>query len=69
LAGWFISLAFIIYLQNQRIRQEEREMIALTQWKQKADLDLQNLRERIRPMQQLGILKDTVETHAHDDRP
>jgi len=61
LAGWFISLVFIIHMQSQRIRQQEREMSSLTQWKQQADMDLKNLRERIRPMQQLGILKDTAE--------
>jgi hypothetical protein len=66
LAGWFISLAFIIHLQNLRIRQQEREMSSLTQWKQKADTELQNLRERIRPLQQLGILKDTVEIRGHE---
>ena len=66
LAGWFISLVFIIHLQNQRIRQQEQELGTLTQWKRQADMDLKNLRDRIRPLQQLGILKDTVESRGHE---
>jgi len=70
LAGWFISLVFIIHLQNQRMRQQERELGELTEWKQRADSDLKNLRDRIRPLLQLGILKDTIETRSHaSDRP
>ncbi len=66
LAGWFISLAFIIHLQSRRISQQERELSELTQWRQKAGIELTSLRERIRPLQQLGILKDTVETRGHE---
>jgi anti-anti-sigma regulatory factor/cell division protein FtsB len=61
LAGWFISLFFIIYMQNQRIRQQEHELSELVQWNRKAAADINNLREKIKPMQQLGILKDTLE--------
>jgi anti-anti-sigma regulatory factor len=66
LAGWFLSLAFIIHLQSRRISQQERELAELTQWRQKAGIELTNLRERIRPLQQLGILKDTVEPRGHE---
>jgi anti-anti-sigma regulatory factor len=58
LGGWFISLAFIIRLQSQRIRQQERELTELIQWKQQTSLEIKNLRERIKPMEQLGILKE-----------
>jgi hypothetical protein len=63
LAGWFLSLMFIIFLQNRRIRDQETEVNGLAQWKQQANVEILNLRERIRPLDQLGILKDTAETH------
>jgi hypothetical protein len=58
LCGWFISLAFIIYLQNQRIREQERDLTELVQWKHQAEVEIKSLHERIRPMEQLGLLKD-----------
>lgn len=58
LAGWFVSLAFIIWLQSNRIRQQQNDQRELTQWKQMADMELQGLRERIRPMEQLGLLRE-----------
>jgi hypothetical protein len=54
---------FIIFLQSRRIHEQETEVIGLTQWKQQANVEIMNLRERIRPLDQLGILKDTAETH------
>ena len=63
LAGWFLSLMFIIFLQNRRIHEQETEVVGLTQWKQQANVEIMNLRERIRPLDQLGILKDAAETH------
>jgi anti-anti-sigma regulatory factor len=64
LGGWFLSLVFIILIQNQRIRHQEMEVIALSRWKQQAGVEVVRLRERIRPLDQLGILKDTAETHG-----
>jgi hypothetical protein len=32
----------------------------LTQWKQRSAIELTGLRERIRPLEQLGILRDTI---------
>ena len=56
--GWFISLAFIVFLQYQRIREQERDLTALVQWKQQAALEIKSLHERIKPMEQLGLLKE-----------
>jgi anti-anti-sigma regulatory factor len=64
LGGWFLSLVFIILLQNQRIRHQEVEVNGLSRWKQQASVEIVRLRERIRPLDQLGILKDSVETHG-----
>ncbi len=63
LGGWFLSLVFIILLQNQRIRNQEIEVYNLSRWKQRAGVEIVRLRERIRPLDQLGVLKDTAETH------
>ncbi len=62
LCGWFISLVVIILLQYQRIHQQERELTGLAQWKQQATVEISDLRERIRPMEQLGILKEATES-------
>jgi anti-anti-sigma regulatory factor len=63
LCGWFISLVFIIHLQNVRIRQQETELRDLTQWKQHSLFELTTLRERIKPMEQLGIIKTDSLNH------
>jgi len=68
LCGWFISLAFIIRLQSQRIHQQERELTELVRWKQQSEIEIRALRERIRPMEQLGILKDTNEHRNKNER-
>jgi hypothetical protein len=60
LFGWLLSLFFIIYLQNRRIAEQERELAELTEWKQRSAIELSSLRERIRPLEQLGILRDTT---------
>jgi anti-anti-sigma regulatory factor len=60
LFGWILSLVVIINLQHQRIKQQEIENRALVTWKQQATAKLKELRERIRPLEQLGVLKDTA---------
>jgi len=57
LAGWFLTLAFIINLQNTRIHEQQTELHELTTWKQRSIIELNALKERIKPMEQLGILK------------
>jgi anti-anti-sigma regulatory factor len=58
LFGWILSLIFIIHLQNQRIRTQEAEMRSLTEWNRAAVVEIKDLRERIKPLEQLGVLKD-----------
>lgn len=60
LCGWFLSLLFIIHLQNKRVNEQEAELHDLHQWKQHSIIELSNLKDRIRPYEQLGILKDTT---------
>jgi anti-anti-sigma factor len=58
LSGWILTLFFIIRLQNQRIRQQELEIRNVSEWKQNAMTELKTLKERLKPLEQLGIVKD-----------
>ena len=60
LCGWFLSLGFIIHLQNRHIREQQSELQELTEWETRSRLEIDNLRSRIQPLEQLGILRDTV---------
>ena len=59
LCGWFLSLIFIIHLQSQRIAEQQQELNELTQWKEHSSIELSTLRDRLRPLEQLGIVRDT----------
>ena len=60
LCGWFLSLLFIIHLQNQHLAGQQKELDELTQWKQHSVIEINTLKERVRPLEQLGILRDTL---------
>jgi anti-anti-sigma regulatory factor len=60
LCGWFISLVFIIHLQDRRIAEQEKTLSELKLSNQRSELELVKLRERVRPLEQLGVLRDTV---------
>jgi anti-anti-sigma regulatory factor len=58
LCGWFLSLAIIIRLQSGRIKDQEKEIHELSQWNKQAEMELVELKDRLKPMVQLGLLKD-----------
>ncbi len=60
LCGWFLTLIFTIYLQNRHIKDQQEELLELTQWKQHSIIEINSLSERIKPLEQLGILRDTI---------
>lgn len=60
LSGWILTLVFIIHLQNQRIREQEIEMRSLHEWQRNANAELKILHDKMRPLEQLGVVKDTV---------
>ena len=62
IVGWFLSLALVIYTQGRRIREQEQEIRELTVWKEQTLIELNELHERLRPMEQLGILEPSEET-------
>lgn len=58
LFGWILTLMFIIHLQNQRIRRQETDMRALAEWNRTAAAEIKELHDRMKPLEQLGVLKD-----------
>ena len=60
LCGWFATLLFIIRLQNRHLKEQQQELYELTTYKQHAIIEINRMQERLRPMEQLGILKDTI---------
>lgn len=61
LCGFFFSLLYIINLQNRYIKDQQSEIHKLAQWKHKSSIEIAKLKERIGPLEQLGILRDTTE--------
>jgi hypothetical protein len=49
---------FIIHLQNQRIRKQETEMRSLSEWNRTAAIEIKELHDRVKPLEQLGIFKN-----------
>ncbi|MDG5815478.1 STAS domain-containing protein [Chitinispirillales bacterium ANBcel5] len=58
LGGWFFSLLYIINIQNQKIHEQQNELHELTHWKEEALIEINYLQERIRPLEQLGVLRE-----------
>lgn len=57
LCGWFFSLAIIIQLQNRRLQEQQVQLQELKNWKQQTLLELTTLQERLKPLEQLGIVR------------
>jgi|GEM_PF-715290 len=60
LLGWFLTLGFIISMQNARIRGQEQEINELSGWKEQAVAEIQHLKDRLRPIEQLGLIRDST---------
>jgi anti-anti-sigma regulatory factor len=60
LFGWILTLMFIIYIQSQQIHRQEAEIRSLSEWNRTAGTEIKELRERIKPLEQLGILRDST---------
>ncbi|MBN1981976.1 MAG: STAS domain-containing protein [Chitinivibrionales bacterium] len=59
-SGWFISLGYILKMQRKQITNQEGQLHEFQQWKQKAEIELNELRSRIKPLKQLGLVSDTT---------
>lgn len=55
--GWFASLALVIGWQTARIGQQEQEIRELSVWREQTLIELQQLQERLRLTEQLGIVE------------
>jgi len=60
--GWIASLFFIIHLQNRHIKEQQGELQELSQWETRSRIEIDRLRSRLRPLDQLGIIQDTSAT-------
>jgi anti-anti-sigma factor len=58
LCGWFASLLYIVHLQSRYLKKQQTELHSLNEYNQQAKLEIDALRERVKPLEQLGILKD-----------
>jgi anti-anti-sigma regulatory factor len=56
LCGWFLTLIYTINMQNVRIREQQSELQELEVWKRTADIELEKMRERLQPLEQLGLI-------------
>lgn len=60
LTGWFISLGIIINMQKKQIIAQEVEIREFQQWEEKTTMELDELRSRIKPLKQLGLILDSI---------
>ncbi len=60
LTGWFVSLGIIINMQKQQIEAQEAEIQDYEQWKKVTEIEINELRNRIKPMVQLGLVPDSL---------
>jgi anti-anti-sigma regulatory factor len=59
LAGWFLTLALIISMQNSRLRKQELDISELTTQNSTFSVEIERMRERLRPIEQLGLIRET----------
>lgn len=59
LCGWFLSLLFIVRIQSKYIKRQQIEVQSLQETNQQITIEVEALRERIKPLEQLGIIKNT----------
>lgn len=60
LTGWFISLGIIISMQRNQITTQETEIHEFQQWEHETVKELEELKKRIKPLKQLGLILDSI---------
>ncbi len=60
LTGWFISLGIIINMQRKQLSTQELQIRKVNHWKEKTSKELSELRSRIKPLKQLGLILDSI---------
>lgn len=62
LTGWILFLLTMLLIQNQQVARQKRELAALTEWRAKTLQQIQVLQERLKPLEDLGIVTDSLPT-------
>ena len=60
LTGLFFSIGIIINLQKIQLAEQEYAIQQHQLWKRKAEIEITTLKNRIKPMEQLGLLIDSL---------
>jgi anti-anti-sigma factor len=68
LCGWFISLLYIIRIQSRYLTKQQVEVHSLRQYNQQTKIEIDALRERIKPLEQLGILSNSKDVKKDETR-
>lgn len=55
---WFLTLGYIIQTQTTQIRRQEQTITGYEEHNKMQQIELEELREKLKPLEQLGILKD-----------
>jgi Tfp pilus assembly protein PilO len=58
--GWLVSLIAIISIQKKQLATQEKEIHYFLEWKKSTEIEMNSLKSRIKPMEQLGLLPDTL---------
>lgn len=59
--GLIAALLTILSLQSRHIKEQQTELHELLQWETRSRLEIETLRNRLTPLEQLGVLRDTTE--------
>lgn len=68
LCGWFTSLLYIIRIQSRYLTKQQIEVHSLREYNQQTKIEIDALRERIKPLEQLGILSNSKDIKKNETR-
>lgn len=55
---WFLTLGYVIQIQTRQIRKQEQLITGYEEHNKMQQIELEDLKEKLKPLEQLGILKD-----------
>ena len=60
LTGWILFLLTMLLIQNHQVARQKKELADLTEWRTKTLQQIQILQERLKPLEDLGIVTDSL---------
>lgn len=60
LTGWILFLLTMLLIQNHQIAKQKKELASLNEWRTKTLQQVQVLQERLKPLEDLGIVTDSL---------